>query len=61
MNMSQVDLKHIQQEIRSIKNDVVLIKNILAEEGELTEKARKRLIEARKTKDEDYIKLEELD
>lgn len=57
----QVNLVHIHKEVVTIKRDVELIKNILYEEGVLTEEAKKRLAEARATSRSRYVKLAELD
>ncbi len=59
--MSNVNINHLHKEIVAIKQDVELIKNILYEEGELTEEAKKRLAKARATPRSAYSKLEELD
>ena len=55
--MAQTDLKHMHEDIETLKNDVAVIKHILSEEGELTEEARQRLEAARKTPASEYVKL----
>jgi len=51
----------MHKELLTIKRDVELIKNVLAEEGKLTEVTKKKLARARSTPDSLYVKLEELD
>lgn len=58
---NNVTLSHMHKELLTIKRDVELIKNVLAEEGKLTEAAKKKLANARNTSTSLYIKLEELD
>ena len=58
--MADVNINKIYQDIRALKRDLEVIKYILSEEGQLTEKAKKKLIEARKTSLSDYIALEKL-
>jgi len=55
--MPQIDLKHMHEDIKTLKNDVSVIKHILSEEGELTIEARRRLETARKTLQSKYAKL----
>ena len=50
----------LQEDMRRIRRDVELIKNILMSEGELSNWAKKEMIKARKQKEENYIDLEEL-
>ena len=59
--MAHVNMEHIHKEVLSIKQDVELIKNILYEEGQLSEEAKKRLAGARATSISKYKKLEEMD
>lgn len=59
--MANVNLEHVHREVVMIKRDVELIKNILSEEGKLTDEAKKKLAKARATPVSKYIKLEELD
>jgi hypothetical protein len=56
----KVDMEHLHKDIVSLREDVALIKHILVEEGELTEKAKKGLEEARATPLEEYTDLEDL-
>jgi hypothetical protein len=58
--MANVNLQHVHREVLIIKRDLELIKNILAEEGQLTEEAKKKLAKARATHDSEYASLEEL-
>ena len=53
-------LEHLHKELMSVKTDINLIKNILAEKGQLTEWAKKQLKEARKTPEKKYIHLEDV-
>ena len=55
--MAQNSLKHMHEDIETLKIDVSVIKHILSQEGELSEGARKRLEAARKTPESKYIKL----
>ena len=59
--MTNVNLQHIHQEVLMIKQDVELIKNILSEEGKLSEEAKQKLAKARLTPLSEYTKLDELD
>lgn len=56
-----ITLSHMHKELLTIKRDVELIKNVLAEEGKLTEAAKKKLANARNTPASLYVKLEESD
>ena len=53
-------IKHLQEDISEIKKELVLIRNILAEDFELTEEAKRALAEARKTPKSHYVSHEEL-
>ena len=53
-------LEHLHKDMVSVKNDLQLIKNILVEEGELTDWAKKQLKEARETSEKEYVKLEDV-
>ena len=55
--MADSELKHIHQDIESLKRDIAVIKHILSEEGDLTDEAKKRLERARKTPISQYKKL----
>jgi len=51
-------IKHIESEIADLRQDIDLIKNVLNEDFELSEKANKALAKARKTDESKYINLE---
>ena len=51
----KMSMEQLHKDITTMKDDVVLIKNILIEEGELTEETKKELQEARATPIEEYI------
>ena len=55
--MTDSEIKHIHQDLETLKRDVALIKHILTEEGELTVEAKKRLEIARKTPRSQYVSL----
>ena len=55
--MVETELKHIHEDIETLKNDISVIKHILSQEGELTDEARQRLEAARKTPASKYVKL----
>ena len=55
--MAQTDLKHMHEDLETLKNDVAVIKHILSEEGELTKEAKLRLEAARKTPESKYARL----
>ena len=59
--MADVNLNHIHKEVLMIKRDLELIKNILYEEGKLSEDAKRKLEHARKTLDSEYLNINELD
>ena len=56
-SVAQTDLKHMNEDIEMLKNDVAVIKHILSEEGELTNEAKRRLEAARKTPSSKYVKI----
>lgn len=58
--MTNTDIKHMHEDLEALKQDVAIIKHILSEEGELTEETLKRLEQARKTPDSEYISHKEL-
>ena len=58
--MTEIEIKHIYEDMEIVKKDIALIKHILIEEGELTEEAVRDLEEARKTPKKEYISHEEL-
>lgn len=53
--MSDVDIKHVHEDLIKLKNSVELVKNILAEEYELSDSAKKALKEAREVPDKELI------
>ncbi len=55
--MAEALLEHMHEDLESMKKDVALIKHFLLEEGELTEEAKRRLEEARRTPDAEYKEL----
>ncbi|MEK6895110.1 MAG: hypothetical protein AABX48_01165 [Nanoarchaeota archaeon] len=50
----------LHEDVRKLRKDVELIKNILMSEGELSSWAKKEMIKARKEKEADYTDLEDL-
>ena len=52
---TSIELLH--QEIKELRNDLNFIKEILIEKNELSDYAKKNLMEARETPDEDYVEL----
>jgi len=57
----KMSMEQLHKDINTMKDDVVLIKNILIEEGELTEETKKGLQEARATPIEEYISQKEME
>lgn len=55
--MSEVDLRCMHEDLEIMKQDISIIKNILLEDGELTEEAKMRLGKARKTPLSSYAEL----
>ena len=53
--MADLQLEHIHEDLETLKKEVAVIVHILSEEGELSEDAKKRLAEARKTSRSEYI------
>jgi len=49
------------EDLAQLKQDIALIKQFLFSEGELTEWAKNELVEARKTPDEEYISMDEIE
>ena len=47
-------------DIAQIKRDLEILKNVLLSEGELSDWAKKVLIEAREESEEDYVSLSDL-
>jgi len=56
--MTELSVEHLHRDIVTLKKDVAVIKHILSEEGELTDEAKRRLEEARKTPSDEYARLE---
>ena len=54
---SEIEIKHIHEDIEALKNDIAIIKHILSEEGEISDEAKFRLEKARKTPINKYMKL----
>ncbi len=54
------EIETLHKEILDIKNDLAYIKNILSEEYELSDEAKKQLEIARKTPVSEYISHEEV-
>ena len=54
--MSTTNLKHLQEDLDILKQDISVIKHILSEEGELTKNAVRRLHRARNTSDSKFVK-----
>lgn len=55
--MSETEIKHMHEDLETMKRDIALIKHILIEEGELTLDTKKRLETARKTPLSQYVPL----
>lgn len=51
------ELKSVEKELRNIRKDLDFIKNILSENFELSEHAKKALKEARETSESEYVEL----
>ncbi len=58
--MAELVLEHIHKEIVEIKQDLSLLKNILLEEYELTDWAKKELVRARKTPINEFVDLKDV-
>ena len=58
--MKGVTLEVINKNIEKLYNEVELIKNILSEERELSEWAKKELERARETPETEYVDLEDI-
>lgn len=59
--MEKQMIKVDANDLRQLVQDVQLLKNVLLLEGELTDWAKKELVKARKTSDEEYISMEEIE
>lgn len=55
--MTEAIMKHMHEDMETLKRDVAVIKYILSEEGQLTESAKKRLEKSRKTPLSKYAEL----
>ena len=58
--MKEVTLEVVNKNIERLYSEVELIKNILSEEYELSEWAKKELKKARETPESEYIDLKDL-
>ena len=56
----ETEIKDLKDDLRRLIIDVALIKDVLLEERELTDWAKKELKNAREENEEEYISLEEL-
>ena len=54
------DIKHMHEDLETLKRDIAIIKHVLLQENRLTPKAMKELEKARKTPLTKYISHEEL-
>jgi len=55
--ITEVEIKHMHQDLEVVKRDIAIIKHALLEEGELTPEAKMRLERARKTPLSEYTQL----
>lgn len=53
--MAELELQHIHEDLKELKREVSVIVHILSEEGELTQEAKKKLAEARRTAHSEYV------
>jgi hypothetical protein len=58
--MTEVDIKHLHEDILKLQQDVQVIKHILSEEGELSDWAKKALAEARAEPEAEYKDLNDI-
>lgn len=58
--MAEAIIEHMHQDLEELKTDMAVIKHILSEEGRLNSSAKKALVEARATPDNEYVSHEEL-
>ncbi len=58
--MTEVDVRHLHEDIIKLQQDVSVIKHILSEEGELTTWAKKALAKARAEPESKYADLNDL-
>lgn len=54
------DIKHMHEDLETLKRDIAIIKHVLLQEHQLTPKAIRELEKARKTPSNKYISHEEL-
>ncbi|MFW5991204.1 MAG: hypothetical protein ACOCQX_03160 [Candidatus Nanoarchaeia archaeon] len=52
------EIKQLQKEIQDMRNDIEQIKDMLKEDYELSDYAKRQLKEARETPESDYVDLE---
>lgn len=50
-----VDIEHVHEDLLELRQELQLIKNILAEDYELSEEAKESVEEARNVSDEDLV------
>ncbi len=58
--MTEVDIRHLHEDIVKLQRDVCVIKHILSEEGGLTEWAKKELEKARTEPESEYTDLHDV-
>jgi hypothetical protein len=58
--MPQVNLEHVHEDIVALRRDVEMIKDVLAEERELSEEAKRKLRKARNASDEEFAPHEDV-
>jgi len=58
--MAEAVVEHLFADIERMKQDLAVIKHILSEEGRLSSRTRKALVEARATPDAEYVSHDEL-
>ena len=60
--MAEITLKEIHKDLEALKRDMAAVKSaLLGEEGELSEWAKKRIAEARKTPLSEYVSQEQIE
>ncbi len=57
----EIDSNILRKDMTQIKRDLELIKNVLFSEGEFTDWAKKELDVARKTPEDEYISMDEIE
>ena len=58
--MSEVDIRHLHEDVIRLQRDVSVIKHILSEEGKLTDWAKKELDKARSEPESTYADLDDI-